>query len=89
VRQACDKAGTDWIGAIGHHDRDRLRLLFDRRYRQIGGGHDHGHVQAHQFGGNLGHPLGPVVAEPALDDDVLSFDISALSQALRERGGEL
>ena len=82
-RQARDKACPDRIGAVGHYDRNGPSLLFDRRNRHIGGGHDHVHLQAHQLGGDLGYALGPAVAEPALDDDVLPFYIPALSQALR------
>ena len=47
------------------------------------------HLQAHQLGRDLGHPLGPVVGEPPLHDDVLPIDIPVLSHALREGGGKM
>ena len=86
AREARDKACPNRIGAIGHHDRNRLRLLFDRRDRRVGVRYDHVHLQAYQLGRDLGHPFGPVVGEPALHDDVLPFYIPMLSQALREWG---
>src|SRR6185503_12292103 len=47
--QAHDEPGPDRIGAVGHHDRDRLRLLLDGRNPFIGGRDDDVRLDAHQL----------------------------------------
>jgi hypothetical protein len=84
-RQAGDKACPDRIGARSHDDRNRPRLSLDGGDRVIRAGHDHVHLQAHQLGSGLGDPLGPAFAEPPFHDDVSSFHVPVLSQALPER----
>ena len=76
--QAHDEAGPDRIGAVGHHDRDRLRLLLDRRNPFIGGRHDDVHLDAHQLGRGLGEPLTLALAEPVFEENVSSFHVSTL-----------
>jgi hypothetical protein len=54
ARQARDEACGNRIGAVGHHDRNRLSLLLNGRNAWIGGRHNHVHLQAHQLGGEVG-----------------------------------
>jgi hypothetical protein len=69
--------------------RAALNTALDRRNPRIGGRHDDVHLQAHQLGGDFGYPLGLGFGEPAFHDDVSTFPISMLSQALIERCGEM
>ena len=39
----------------------------------------------HEVGGHLGEALGAAFGPAVLDDDVLAFDVTQLSQAVRER----
>ncbi len=89
ARQARDEARPNRIGAVGHHDRNCLSLLLDRRNPWIGGHDDHVHLQAYQFSGDLGQPLGLGLAEPALHHDVLTFQIPMFPQTFGERCGEM
>src|SRR5262249_37339477 len=88
-RQARDEACPNRIGAVGHHDRNCLSLLLDCRNPWIGGRHDHVHLQAYQLGGDVRQPLGLGLAEPALHNDVLTFQITQLPQTFGERRGEM
>src|SRR5215467_1087163 len=49
ARETRDEPGRERIGADGHHNGNRLSLLFGRRYGQISGHHDHVHLEAYQL----------------------------------------
>jgi hypothetical protein len=75
--------------AVGHHDRNRLSPLLDRRDPGVGGYHDHVHLQAHQLGSEFRYPLGLGLGEAAFQHDVLAFSIPMFVQPLVERFGEM
>jgi hypothetical protein len=87
--QAHDEPGPDRIGAVGHHDRDRLRLLLDRRNPFIGGRHDDVDLDSHELGGGLGESLTLELAEPLFEDNVSPFHISPLPQRFFEGRREM
>src|SRR5262249_23115782 len=77
--------GPDRIVAGRHHDGDRPSLSFDRRNRQIGAGHDHVYLEAHQLPRQPGKPIEPALAVAGLQDESLPFNVAKFPHPLTER----
>jgi hypothetical protein len=98
AREPCDDVGPDRFAARGHDHGNRSGGILGRRHRLRAAGHDQIDVETNQLGRKLGETLGAAVGRTVVEDEVLTFDVAELSQALSEgieiggvrcRGGRL
>ena len=75
----------DRIGAVDHHDRDRLSFSFERCNHHIAGRHYHAHLEAHQLMCELRKTFDSALFVANLQDERRPFDMAKLPQRLPER----
>ncbi len=85
-REAGDEPSLDRIGAVHHHDGDRLRRPLGERRDVAAESKDDVGLLVHQFDGEIAKPprISPSLAK--LDDEIPAFDVAQLLQPLAEGG---
>src|SRR5262249_13744116 len=85
VRETRHEPGPEWIGARGHHDRNRASLLSGRRNRNIRGSHDDVYLEAYQLAREVTKSFGPALAIARLQDERFPLDMAKVPHPLPER----
>jgi hypothetical protein len=84
TREAAHKTGSDRVGDRHEHDRDR-RGRFLRRRHAARRGHDDIDGRPDQLCGEFVSAFAAALSEAIVDDDVLSLDVSKLTEPERRR----
>src|SRR5262245_29737579 len=79
-----DNSFSERVSDIHHHNGNPGRGMFRGSRRLIRRRHDDVHLQAYQLGHEIGVSIEPSLGKTTLDDDVLAFDKSALTQSIEE-----
>jgi hypothetical protein len=85
TRDALNESLAHGIGAGHHDDGDGRGQGLGCPQYQVAGGHDHVRFEADELGDDVPESLEPSLGRPALEDEVLPFDVAEGPQALHER----